>query len=63
MSDFKIGDTVRCGVYVGHEFRPTYLGRIVQLHSGYATVDICPTGNPWHVAYTYSELRHEKEQP
>lgn len=60
--DVKVGDRVRCGVYVCNEFQPTYEGKVVSLESGYARVDICPWGAPWIVSYNYSELRPLEEK-
>jgi len=56
---FVPGTRVQCGVYVGHEYRPTYVGVVKSVESGYCRVDIgSPHGaSPWIVNYTNAELR------
>jgi hypothetical protein len=53
------GTKVQCGVYVMGEFRPTYIGKVVSVESGYYKVDIMSLhgGAPWVVTYSCGEVR------
>lgn len=55
----KPGQKVQCGVYVCGEYRPTYIGVVTRVCSGYCEVDIMGLhgGAPWVIKKTNSELR------
>jgi hypothetical protein len=59
--EIKVGDMVRCGVYVLGEWRQSYLGRIVQQSSDGAVshVDVMSHhgGSPWIHFEQTSHLR------
>lgn len=57
-SEIHVGDMVETAVYVCQERRPTGIGRVVRVHSGYCDVDHCfPYAAPWIYAEITSHLR------